>query len=94
MLDMYNYKVILTGYTNEDDSKPTYCQEYWNIRKEAALAVYKMCIRYIRMLKREKEDFKYASVHVIRLADNKVLRWYEHTGQRGISHQVVIFERW
>ena len=93
-LDMYNYKVILVGYTNEDDSKPTYCQEHWHMHKEAALAMYRMCISYVRMLKCDKEDVKYASVRVIRMADDKVLRWYEYTGQRCINHPVVPFERW
>lgn len=93
-LDMYNYKVILTGYTNEDDSKPTYYQEHWHMHKEAALAMYRMCIRYVRMLKRDKEDVKYASVLMIRMTDDKVLRWYEYKGQHCTSHRVIPFVRW
>lgn len=91
---MYNYKIVLTGYTNADDSKPAYCQEHWCMKKEAARSMYKICISYVRMLKRDDVDLKNASVHVIRMADDKVLRWYEYNGQRCISHQVVTFARW
>lgn len=91
---MYNYKIVLTGYTNTDDSKPLYCQEHWCMKKEAALAMYQICISYVRWLKRDDVDLKSASVHVIRMADDKVLRWYEYNGHRCISHQVVTFARW
>lgn len=91
---MYNYKIVLTGYTSADDSKPVYCQEHWCMKREAALSMYSLCTAYVRALKCDNVDLKNASVHVIRMADDKVLRWYEYNGQRCISHQVVTFARW
>ena len=91
---MYNYKIVLTGYTNSDDSKPVYCQEHWCMKKEGALSMYKLCIGYVLMLKHDNVGLKCASVHVIRMADDKVLKWYEYNGHRCISHLVVPFARW
>lgn len=89
-----NYKIVFTGYTNTDDTKPTYCQEHWCIGKDTAHAMYKLCINYVRALKHDDVDLKSATVHVIRIRDDKVLRWYEYDGHRCINHQVVTFERW
>lgn len=101
--NIYNYKVIITGYSSENASVPVYCQEHYCISKDAALAMYKDGVRFVRMaefddfysLGTDSLGFKTASVHVIRMADNKVLRWYEYTDlYNSISHRVVDFRRW
>lgn len=99
---IYNYKVIITGYSSENASVPAYCQELYSIGKDTALALYKDSVRFVRMA--ELDDFyslstdslglKTASIHVIRMADNEVLRWCEYADGSCTSHPVVPFGRW
>ena len=100
--NIYNYKVIITGYSSDNASVPAYCQEHYCISKDAALAMYKDSVRFVRMA--EFDDFyslgtdnlglKTASIHVIRMTDNEVLRWCEYADGSCTSHANVAFPRW